>query len=60
MKNQKNVEEYRSTNVDKSMFCDFCEFMNKKELMLHKKSEYVDNVSDCWDFISGICQCHKR
>ena len=44
--------------VENRIECNFCkkEYKNKNELMLHKKNDHSKNVSNCWNFISGVCE----
>lgn len=39
------------------LYCNFCEetFLNKKDLMKHKKNIHTDRVSICWRFANGTC-----
>ena len=56
--NTENVEEHKVILIEKSFKCEFCEkvLKNKNELMLHKKREHLDFVSDCWNFCAGVCE----
>ena len=57
-KETENVEEHKNTNFKKSIKCDLCEkvYKNKHELMIHKKKEHLDSVSECWNFSAGFCE----
>ena len=44
-------------NGSKPIGCNFCEyrFINKSELMIHKKFKHAEKVSVCWGFSTGTC-----
>ena len=50
----RHCDEY---NGSKPMTCNFCEyrFLDKSELMIHKKFKHAEKVNVCWDFSTGKC-----
>ena len=50
-------EMHASTAEEEYFTCNFCDdkFVNKRDLMNHKKKEHTQKVKSCWHFSSGLC-----
>ena len=53
VKNRVALDKYQSELCEKL-------FKNNNELMLHKKREHAESVSDCWNFNAGVCEWDKN
>ena len=44
--------------LDSSFVCNFCDdkFKIKRDLMKHKKMEYLEKVAQCWKYSAGNCE----